>query len=93
MKRCLRVLAVYAPGIPLLIAGTVTTILFPVVQHSGTCSCPNGKTCTCPALTETYDPLGPVLLITGGIYSLIVFAVRAARHARRTLPPWGPQQA
>lgn len=93
MRRWIRVLAVYAPGIALLIAGTVTTILFPVVQHSGTCPCPNGVTCSCPPFVETYNPLGPILLFVGGIYSLIVFVVRDSGHAKRAVPPWGREQA
>lgn len=93
MRRWIRTLAVYAPGIALLIAGTVVTVLFPVLQHSGACSCPNGEACSCPSFVETLNPLGPGLLFSGGIYSLIVFVVRNAKHAKRVVPPWGRERA
>lgn len=77
-RRWIRTLAIYAPGIALLIAGVVTIILFPVVYPSSTCSCPDGKACLCPVVMGTFNPLGPTLLFIGGVYSLIAFLIRDA---------------
>jgi hypothetical protein len=74
-----RALLAYSPALVLLAIGIVVLLSLPLVKPFQ-CTClpgPNG-TCVYPACPSgvVIDPVGPLLLLSSGIYALVLFAVR-----------------
>ena len=78
MKRWVRNLLLYSPGIALLIAGVIELLTVPLFQPLR-CSCPTGEVCSCPTGT-VYHLEGPILVAASALYSSSVFiALRIAQ--------------
>ncbi len=78
MKRWLRALALYAPGLALFVVGIVALVAIPV-GGPPPCTCstgPNGTVCPpCAPVATSLVPLGLLLLVASGIYVLSAFLV------------------
>lgn len=87
MKRWLRDLLLYSPGLALLVAGIVVVLAVPHFQ-SAPCPCPSGVTCSCyAAIINPFWLLGQALVVAAGLYSLAVFiALQIARGGSEWRP-------
>jgi hypothetical protein len=88
VKRWMRSLAIYSPGIVMLVAGVVVLLTVPLVQvpSSQPCNCTPGPVCTCPVqLVSTWNFTGPILLTSAALYSFFAFLIRLERTARPRL--------
>jgi len=74
MRTWIRDLAIYSPGIVLLVTGIVLLVTIPISQPAQ-CNCPTGRVCSCPSGT-VYHPLGAILVAGAVVYLACAFVAR-----------------
>jgi len=89
MRTWLRDLAIYSPGIVLLITGILVLVTVPLSQPVQ-CSCPSGGVCACPS-GMVYHPLGAILVAGAVLYLACAFAAR--RATRGSFDHWPRPQS